>query len=128
MMPLLFGHRPDAIHKIQRLFEIWESVGAGDVMLVHHFPVSPLRNLFVNRCKFHSFERRHTSATRDTCLAGQVGHRQTHSSEGNIFVADGRRSRRLRFRSTLVKTAAGCYAARTSAGVVATTTLAASTE
>src|ERR1700694_3755640 len=128
MMSLLFGHRPDAIHKIKCLLEIRESIGAGNVMLVDHFPVRPFRNLFVNRREFLAFERRHTSATGNTCLAGQVGHRQPHSSEGNIFVADGRRSGRFRLRSALVKTTAGCYAARTSAGVVAATTLGASTE
>src|SRR2546430_11967321 len=128
MMSLLFRNRPDAIHKIQCLFEIGESVGTSNVMLVHHFPVRPLRNLFVNRCKFHSFERRHTSAAGNTCLAGQVGHRKPHSSEGNIFVADGRRSGWFRLGRTLVKTAASGCAAGTSAGVVAATTLAASTE
>src|SRR5256885_11310204 len=127
MMSLLFGHRPDAIHKIKCLLEIGESVGASHVMLVHHFPVRPFRNLFVNRCEFHAFEWRHTSAAGNTCLAGQVGHRQPHS-EGNIFVADGRRGGRFRLRSTLVKTAAGCYAAGASTGLVAATTLAASTQ
>ena len=127
-MPLLFGHCPYAIHKIQGLLEIRESVGASHVMFVHDFPVRPFRNLFVNRCEFHPFERRHTPATGNTCLAGQIGHRQPHSSEGNIFVADGRRTGWFQLGRTLVKTAASGCAAGTSAGVVAATTLAASTE
>src|SRR2546429_6615290 len=128
MMSLLLGHRPDAIHKIKCLLEIRESVGARNVMLVDHFPVRPFRNLFVNRCEFLAVERRHTSATGNTCLAGQVGHRQPHSSEGNVFIADGRRSCRFRFRGTLIKPAARGSSARTSAGFIAATTLAASTE
>jgi hypothetical protein len=39
VMSLAFGDRADAVDEIERLHEIGELKGAGDVMLVDHLPI-----------------------------------------------------------------------------------------
>src|ERR1700682_5809028 len=74
MVALLLCHGSDLIHEVQCLTEIRESKRAHNVMLVHNFPVSPLRQLFMYLFEFLPAQRRHSAAAGDTSLAGQVRH------------------------------------------------------
>ena len=71
MMSLLLGDFPDTVHKSQRGFEIGKSVGAGDMVLVHNFPMREVGQLFVDVGEFFSFERRDASAAGNAGLSGK---------------------------------------------------------
>ena len=64
---LFFRQRSDAVHKLERLFEIRKSEGAGDVVLPSHLP---LGDSLVQRFEFLALERRHSAGARDAFLVG----------------------------------------------------------
>jgi len=72
MMTLLFCDFTDAIDKIECLAKIREAEGAGDVVILHHFP---LRNLFVKGRDRSSFERFNASSAGDASFVGQFRHK-----------------------------------------------------
>src|SRR5947207_2504555 len=76
MVSLFLRQCADAIHEIQRLLEIGETEGAGDVVFVDDFPVRPLRNLLINLFQFFALERRHTAFAWDTGFRCQGRHQK----------------------------------------------------
>jgi len=74
MVSLFLRQCADAIHEIQRLLEIGETEGAGDVVFVDDFPVRPLRNLLINLFQFFALERRHTALAGHTSFRSERRH------------------------------------------------------
>jgi hypothetical protein len=70
MVSLLFGQSPDSIDKIERLLEIGESKGPGNVMFVDDLPIGRLRKLRIDLVQFFTLERWHAATAGNTRFAG----------------------------------------------------------